>query len=154
MTKIEMLADILTEVVSGNLTHLTLLIATTHEKLRKARELLSSLLLTQTSVLQVLYGLKTGTLMPDMVQIWASFMIRGYFASNSKTPISPIDIEYDQSAEDSIADVLSRLDQLGDVTDGSIDEEELEDLISLDACESNQPFEYTHMGLVGSTGLT
>ena len=54
---------------------------------------------------------------PELVQGWASFVRRGHLPGVAG-PIKPIEIDYDLCAEDQIAEIISRLDEIGDVIDG------------------------------------
>jgi hypothetical protein len=68
----------------------------------------------------VLRRLQEGQLTAPAVQAWASFVRRGYWATSSSGPVLPIDIEFDPRCEQTVADILARLDELGDTLDGTI----------------------------------
>lgn len=55
-------------------------------------------------------------------------MRRGYFDSSGQA-LRPVQIEYESDSEDLIAEIISRLDELGDTVDGSIGDEELDRLL-------------------------
>lgn len=44
-------------------------------------------------------------------------------------PIFPIDIEYEVEKEDLIVEIISRLDELGDIVDGKIDKIEIDNFL-------------------------
>lgn len=59
-----------------------------------------------------------------MAQQWASFIRRGYFENQpSGRGGKPLEIDYDSAYEDAIAEVVSRLDEIGDVVDGDVPDE-------------------------------
>lgn len=122
---------LLRNALSGNLTSIPLLINANHEKLLEASRYFSELLLTKQAVLKVLYCLKNRTINPSIIQSWASFMRCGFTLTEDKKPITPLEINYKLDEEDSIVEVLSRLDELGDIIDGTIDDNEIDQLIEL-----------------------
>jgi hypothetical protein len=86
--------------------------------------------LTSVALRQVLQKLLEEQITPDDVQKWASFVRRGYIAGRTESPVIPIDIAYDPRAEEEVADVISRLDEIGDSVDGEIDDDELRRMIA------------------------
>ena len=56
-------------------------------------------------------------------------MRRGYVPGSGTSPSNPIDIEYEDEDEDAIVEPLARLDELGDLIDGTMSDDELEDWI-------------------------
>jgi len=56
-------------------------------------------------------------------------MRRGYVAGAQAGPISSIAIDFEAPFEQAIADVISRLDELGDSIDGVIGDEDLQDML-------------------------
>jgi hypothetical protein len=90
-------------------------------------------LLTRSALSRVLRDLRDGHISADQAQRWASFMRRGYVSTGSGTgPIHPIDIEYED--EDAIVEPLARLDELGDLIDGTMSDDELNDWIVKLSC--------------------
>jgi hypothetical protein len=84
------------------------------------------LVLNRESLARVLHRLEDHQIDSAQVQRWASFMRRGFFSGQSGERIKPITIEYEQSYEDEIADIVSRLDEIGDVIDGApLNDEEI-----------------------------
>lgn len=47
-------------------------------------------------------------------------MRRGYVASTASSPVSPIEIEFEDAWEDAISEAVSRLDEIGDLIDGEV----------------------------------
>jgi len=121
--------ELIEEALTGNLKRFSVLMAVEHNELLQASKTIPVLLLTRLSVLNVLNEIKGTDIAIEIVQGWASFVMRGYIATNASEPIVPIQIDYESEYEDSIVDVLSRLDELGDAVDGAIDETELNSLI-------------------------
>lgn len=78
--------------------------------------------------MRVLVALQNKDVSPELVQQWASFIRRGYFGS-VVAHRRPIDIQYEPAAEDRIAEVISRLDELGDLIDGEIADNDLAEMI-------------------------
>lgn len=89
-------AEILNEVMSGNLKRFYLLVSITQNKLLESSGILVSLILTKLAVLAALEGLKNCNVTSEVAKKWASFMRRGYMISSESTPISPLEIEYIQ----------------------------------------------------------
>ena len=83
----------------------------------------------RAAVARVIAALRDGRIEPPQAQRWASFVRRGYWAL-SAGELSPIEIEYDSACEDVIADAIGRLDELGDIIDGTIDRSEAAQLIA------------------------
>lgn len=84
--------------------------------------------LTPSAVRRVLTALRQGTAAPSVVQQWASFVRRGYIAG--ELPVRSITIDYDPQAEDTIADVVSRLDEIGDTVDGEVSSDEIGEMLA------------------------
>ena len=91
------------------------------------------LILGPDGVLAVLEALEQQTAATPLIQRWASFVSRGYLANGGTQgwePIKPLDIPYVVAAEDQIIEVLARLNELGDIVDGTIDTDELHELVA------------------------
>ena len=121
--------NLIEEALAGNLSEFSKLLAVENKELAKQCQVIPALFLTKAALLNVLEGLKNNQFTTKLVQSWASFVIRGYITSNISEPIMPIQIDYEIENEDSIVDVLSRLDELGDAVDGVINKNELDTLI-------------------------
>lgn len=120
---------ILTETISGNLNNFTYIESVPHNKLLKTSKSCSNLFLTKSAVLEVITEFKKRNIKPEVVQKWATFMRCGYIGYNIKTPILPLQIEYKADEEDLIVEMLARLNEIGDVVDGVIEDSELDIMI-------------------------
>ncbi len=131
MTDLTTVARLLEQLVAGDLSELNQLLLSSHATMEQARGEIGDLLLTRRAVLRVLAGLEAGTFDPQKVQQWASLMRRGYVpvAVPEGLPVRALDIEWEEEFEEQIAYVISRLDELGDIVDGKIDENEMTELI-------------------------
>lgn len=96
--------------------------------LAAAQARVGPLVLAVPAVRRVVDSLRSGTISPEVAQAWASFMRRGYIATGAGGAVRPIDIEFEQAAESEIAEVVARLDEIGDAIDGEIGASELADL--------------------------
>jgi hypothetical protein len=85
--------------------------------------------LKREAVADVLRKYASGEILSGDAQLWASFVRRGYLGQG-KGPLRPLEIHYDIAHEDQIAEAISRLDELGDAVDGTLDSEEALQLIS------------------------
>lgn len=93
-----------------------------NELLDAAREV--ELLVRPEAVATVLRQLSNHSIEGGMAQQWASFIRRGYFENQpSGRGGKPLEIDYDSAYEDAIAEVVSRLDEIGDVVDGDVPDE-------------------------------
>jgi hypothetical protein len=61
----------------------------------------------------------------------ASFVRAGCVANDSRGPIRPIEIDFEDAWEDAIAETVSRLDEIGDVVDGEVTSSEILALLHL-----------------------
>jgi hypothetical protein len=125
----------LSDVVQGNLEAFPRLLKQQHSALSECRSNLAELVLTAAAVRKVLLALERNQVSPNLVQQWASFVRRGYIANAdfipdvSSQPVKPIEIDYEPSVEDQIADVISRLDQIGDVIDGEVTDNDVREML-------------------------
>ncbi|MGI8916331.1 MAG: hypothetical protein ACR2JY_21590 [Chloroflexota bacterium] len=87
------------------------------------------LVVTLDAVDGVLRALRDGRVSPQQAQQWASFSRRGYVAGATRGPVGPLRIEYDPLHEDDIVNSISRLDEIGDVIDGEVSDEEINDML-------------------------
>lgn len=92
------------------------------------RQIDHPLVLTTTSLLKVLNAFQRHEVSPSLVQQWASF-VRWGFLPQDTGPGRPIAIDYDPLAEDRIVEVIARLDELGDLVDGELEDNELVEMI-------------------------
>jgi len=118
--------------VEGDPGAFAVISAQPQETIRQLRAAQGDLVLTRDAVRAVLEDLEAGRIIPEQAQQWASFVRRGYVAGNSSDPVGsvvPIDIEYDAGDEETIAEVLGRLDEIGDVVDGTLGSDEIGEMI-------------------------
>lgn len=80
------------------------------------------------AVKRVLTDLLNRRISAEQAQTWATLVKRGYVATNA-APLRRVSTHYDADQEDEIVEALSGLDELGDRVDGTIDDNELRDLI-------------------------
>ena len=113
----------LSEAVRGDLEAFSSLLEQPHSALQEARAALPDLVLTPASLRKVLLALQEDQVSPDLVQKWASF-VRWGLVANSQGPIRPIEIDYEPLLEDLIAEVIARLDEIGDLIDGEVPEDD------------------------------
>lgn len=86
--------------------------------------------LTPIAVKVVLTALLHREVTPEQAQAWASFVRRGFIPVSAKDQSVPqIYIAYQEDHLDSIVDAVARLDELGDIIDGTISDSELQSLI-------------------------
>ena len=116
--------------VAGDLSAFARVESSPESAIRAARKELAALAVTAEAVSTVLGQLRAGTVSADRAQRWASFIRRGYLPRPGSEGVRPIAIEFERGAEDEIADAISRLDELGDTIDGTIDEAEFSELLS------------------------
>ena len=131
------------EAVSGNLKAFSRIKGQSLATLQQIPKELSALVVTPKAVRAVLLALQQQQVPPYLVQQWASFVRRGYFANPdgqpgpATQPIAPIDIEYDLSFEDQIAEIISRLDEIGDLIDGEVTDAEIAIMLQSLEADSN-----------------
>lgn len=127
----ERLASTLTDVLEGRVVSLRDLARAEPADVAEAGAELAPLTLGSDAAAKVLTAYLSGRLSAEEAQGWASFVRRGYLAGTSVASVRPLDIEYEADAEDEIAEVIARLDELGDSVDGEISEEEGRQLLAL-----------------------
>jgi hypothetical protein len=119
---------ILLAAVDGDLDAFEELVQRPPDRIEAQANSLPGLMVTKEAVARILEAMQQGA-SQSVVQQWASFVRRGYFAQ-AKGSSHPIEIEYETSAEDRIADIVARLDELGDLIDGVISDDELAEMLS------------------------
>ena len=115
----------LTRAVGGDLDAFALLSQQPHAAIQECRTALADLVVTAEAVRKVLDAFQRGAAPPEFVQQWASFVRRGYVAGAGRGPIKPIEIDYQRSCEDEIAEVIARLDEIGALIDGVPSDDEV-----------------------------
>ena len=78
------------------------------------------LVVGRESVAHVLRGLVCHEIDGEGAQQWASFVRWGFAAAGGQEPVMSLPIEYEPDHEDAIAEIISRLDEIGDAIDGDI----------------------------------
>lgn len=131
----EFTEQVLSDAVQGDLDAFSLLLE--QQGAPRARPVgIASLTLTPEAVRTVLLELRNGQFLPVLIQQWASFVRRGYIAGSMgqrirlNKPTQPIEIDYDPHYEGCIVEVISRLDEIGDLIDGSITDSEISAMLS------------------------
>lgn len=131
---LEVIAGQLRRHLAGDFRPQVALLRQPHDTLLNALEGKPPLRLEPRTVLGVLNAFKSGEAIATQVQQWASFAWRGHF-SGSTAPVRPIKIEIDDDYRDPILGVVSRLEELSDVSGGYLSDEEIDDMIvSMEAC--------------------
>jgi hypothetical protein len=124
MVSMAILEPALTAVLAGDLSHLSTVLAAEQVELKAAASGLPFLSISRSSLRRVIADWRSGAHRAADVQRWASFVRRGYVAGTRTGAVYPIDIEYEADREDVIAEIVSRLDEIGDLIDGCIGETE------------------------------
>lgn len=117
------------DVLDGNLHMLDPVLKADHSDLLHSAGGLPPLVLRRPALIRAISGLRSGSVSTVKVQMWASFVRRGYVCSKSKAGIQPISIAYDGADEDMITEIVCRLDEIGDIIDGAIDLNELDGML-------------------------
>jgi hypothetical protein len=68
---------------------------------------------------------------PAQAQDWASFVRWGALSGSGAASRAEIGVDYELERENAVADAVARLDELGDVVDGTIPPDEIERLIAM-----------------------
>ncbi len=85
--------------------------------------------LRPSAVKRVLKALLERSITPKQANVWAWFVRSGH-VPGSKEPVRSLSINYQEDCDEPIAEAVSRLTELGDVIDGTIDDDELRKLIA------------------------
>ncbi len=123
------LLEVLQAVVGGDPLAIESLLTIEHSSLVQAQVVGEPLVLVRLAVGSVLQGLLEHKWSPQQVQSWASFVRRGYVSGTARGAISALDLAYEPGHEESIADAVSRLDELGETVDGEVTPDEIRDLL-------------------------
>ncbi|SDJ37928.1 hypothetical protein SAMN05444157_3083 [Frankineae bacterium MT45] len=90
------------------------------------------LVMNHEAVANVLQKFGSGQISAEDAQRWASLVRWGFIAGQSGSePTGPIDIDWELKYEDEIAEAVGRLDELGDIIDGTIDQDEVSYLVNM-----------------------
>jgi hypothetical protein len=107
-------------VVAGDAGSLAILAEAPHDQLLEAAAG-ANLTVGGDSVARVLQSLDRHEIGQAQAQRWGSFVRRGYVAGRGdQGPVKPLPIDYDPTYEDIITEIISRLDEIGDVVDGDV----------------------------------
>jgi hypothetical protein len=126
------LRSVLVRLVSGDVSAVTTLLDVPHQRVAADADGVG-LTVRRESVARVLRNLAQHEITGAQAQQWASFVRRGYVpAPGPNEPIKPVPIGYEAGYEDAIAEVISRLDDIGDLIDGEVpDAAEIHALLAL-----------------------
>ncbi len=127
----KLLTNDLLNFIKGDISKVSIFANTNHYELIKLFNKLPTIILTRKNIITVLENFRNENVSEEDVQKWASFIRRGYFSSNDKTPTKPIDIDYENEHEEIIIEAIARLDEIGDLIDGHISEKEIDEFIQL-----------------------
>ena len=116
-------------VVEGDVNRLSTVLTADHLELLDAAAKLPPLSVSRSALTRVLKEWRSGRCSADDVQKWASFVRRGYVSGKTSGSLRPIDIEYDAMDEELIVEIIGRFDEIGDLIDGSIDDNEQEEML-------------------------
>jgi hypothetical protein len=116
-------------IVEGDLSFLGMVLTAGHRALLEAAANLPQLVVSRSGLARVLENLRNGFFSPEDIQRWASFVRRGYVTGGVSGELRPIGIEYDAKDEALIAEIIGRLDEIGDQVDGRIDASEVEEML-------------------------
>ncbi len=86
--------------------------------------------LEATAVARVLQDFRDGRRSAEQVQRWANFVRWGSVPASTGVGLHSVDIAFAPEREDAIATALERLDELGDLIDGQVDSDEIDDLLT------------------------
>ncbi|MFZ1481733.1 MAG: hypothetical protein WAT25_13295 [Paracoccaceae bacterium] len=123
------LGSAISAVVGGNINKLPEILEASHSDLVAATYELTPLVITRDAIVAVLTAWRDQSCTSDDAQKWASFVRRGFVAGRSGKPVRSIDIKYDAIDEDLIVEIIARLDEIGDLVDGYIDDDEVEEML-------------------------
>ena len=126
------LRSALTRVISGDVIAIATLLDVPHQRVAADTDGIS-LTVRRESVARVLRNLAQQEITGSQAQQWASFVRYGHVPQpDSHEPIKPVRIGYEADYEGAIADVISRLDEIGDLIDGEVpDAAEISALLAL-----------------------
>jgi Trp operon repressor len=115
--------------VDGDIVAFEALKQTNGKRLRSDSPKSLKLVVTLDTVKHVLQALQDGRISPQQAQQWASFIRRGYVAGTTRGPVRPLNIEYDAANANEVTDLISRLDELGDLIDGELSAAEISAMV-------------------------
>src|SRR6185437_6243046 len=111
-------------VLAGDAVQLPMVAAAEQEELNDAVAS-SALVLTRDAVALTLRRYRAGAFDGATAQAWASFVRRGYIGGRTAGPVEPLRIEYEDAYEEAIVEAVGRLDEIGGLIDGTVDDAEV-----------------------------
>jgi hypothetical protein len=123
------LATAVAAVLAGDAEQLSLIAAAAQHELTDALAG-SDLVLTRDAVARTLRRYRAGEFDGATARAWASFVRRGYIGG-SGGPVVPVRIDYEEAYEDAMVEAVGRLDEIGDLIDGTVDEAEISVLLGV-----------------------
>jgi hypothetical protein len=117
------LKEVVSRAVAGDLEAFRRLLEHPPAQVEALRDTLPELVVTKQGLLRVVSAFASKAAPPELVQQWASSVRWGLYGIIEGGRHS-LHISYDSRKEDEIADVVGRLDELGDLIDGVISEKE------------------------------
>lgn len=133
-TRKEPTSDDIRQIVIGNTAHMRVIMNRPHRELVTLAEQLSLAQRTvkADAVKRVLEDLRNGEIPPEQAQPWASFLRYGYLpgSADPTESVHPIEFPYEASWEDAIVEAIARMEELGDLIDGTLDRDEIQSLLA------------------------
>lgn len=119
-------ADDIKRILSGDVKHMQILADQRLNDVAQVAETMSpqERTLTAEAVKRVLMALSAGKNTPEEMQAWTSFVKRGYFPTREKR-FKTIEFLRQEDREGAIVEALFRMDELGDLIDGTMDDDEI-----------------------------
>ena len=121
------------QIVIGNTAHVRVIMNRPHRELATLAGQLSlnERTVKADAVKRVLEDLRNGEIPPEQAQPWASFLRYGYLpgSADPTESVHPIDFPYETNCEDAIAEAISRMEELGDLIDGTLERNEIQSLL-------------------------
>ena len=114
--------------VSGDVPAVAGLADLRHSELVDAASHTSHLILTPEAVLRALESYRSGEVSASELHRWAWFVMRGYIPGTSNGPLTSVEIDFQRDTEEEIAATPTRLSELGDRIDGTLEPRELDEL--------------------------
>lgn len=110
--------SLLSAAIAGDVTALSAIRNVPQDELvEAAREM--HLVLTPDSLARVLRQLRSHEIEGTDAQRWAS-LVRWGLGGRASGPVQTIDVEYQSDYDQEIADIVGRLEEIGDIVDGDV----------------------------------
>lgn len=121
--------DALANAIRGDFEAFSLVQQAPHVDIQESRKHLADLTVTRLVLRAVLIALEHHRVPPCQVQQWALFVRRGYVSDPAGGPAKPVDIACEAAHKEQIVEVVSRLDEIGDMIGREISNGEVTDMI-------------------------